>query len=167
MNLHHICVKLNIALWKLFRWFRMLLLWAAGDWQLQHNMLTHRSLVMQSFLAKSQITQVTQHPHSPDLVPCDFWPFQKLKSPLKRKRFQTISEIEEYMTGSWLQLGKLYMKCQCAYFEGNWDIIVLCTTFLISSSINVSVCHITWLDIFWTNLMFKIVIGIFFEISYF
>ena len=42
-----------------------------------------------------QITQVIQHPYSPDLVPCDFWIFQKLKSPLKGKRFQTINVIQE------------------------------------------------------------------------
>ena len=46
---------------------------------------------------KHQITQVTQVPYSPDLVPCDFWLFLKLKSPLKGKRFQTIDEIQEHM----------------------------------------------------------------------
>ena len=34
-----------------------------------------------------------QPPYSPDLVPWNFWLFPKLKSPLKRKRFQTINEI--------------------------------------------------------------------------
>ena len=39
-------------------------------------------------------------PHySPDLVPCTFWLFPKLKSPLKGKRFQTVDEIQENMTG--------------------------------------------------------------------
>ena len=38
-------------------------------------------------------------PYSPDLVPCDIWLFPKLKSPLKGKRFQTIDEIQENMTG--------------------------------------------------------------------
>ena len=34
-----------------------------------------------------------------DLAPCNFWVFPKLKSPLKRKRFQTIGEIRENTTG--------------------------------------------------------------------
>ena len=51
------------------------------------------------WMVKHQITQVTQPPYSPDLVPCDFWLFSKLKSPLKGKRFQTFDEIQENMTG--------------------------------------------------------------------
>ena len=53
---------------------------------------------MHSFLAEHQITQVTQAHYSPDLVPCDFWLFPELKSPLKGKRFQTIDEIQENRT---------------------------------------------------------------------
>jgi hypothetical protein len=34
------------------------------------------------FWAKRLITQVFQHPYSPDLAPCNFWFFPKLKSPL-------------------------------------------------------------------------------------
>ena len=47
------------------------------------------------FVVKHQITQVTQRPYNPDLVPCDFWLFSKLKSPLKGKKFQTIDEIQK------------------------------------------------------------------------
>ena len=46
-------------------------------------------------------------PHySPDLVPCDFWLFPKLKSPLKRKRFQTINEILENTMGRLVVIGR-------------------------------------------------------------
>ena len=38
--------------------------------------------------------------HEPDLVPCNFWLFPKLKSPLKRKRWWTVDEIQENMMGS-------------------------------------------------------------------
>jgi len=38
------------------------------------------------FLAKHRITLVCQHPYSPDLAPCEFWSFPKLKSPLKVRR---------------------------------------------------------------------------------
>ena len=54
---------------------------------------------MRSFLEKPQIIQVTQPLYSPDLVPCDFWLFPKLKPPLKGKRFQTNDEIQENTMG--------------------------------------------------------------------
>jgi len=40
-----------------------------------------------SFLAKHHVTQVCQPLYIPDLAPCDFWLFPKLKSPLKVRRF--------------------------------------------------------------------------------
>ena len=89
-----------MPLWKLFGWFRSLQLWATGDWWLHHdNAPAHASHLVRSFYVKHQITQVTQPPYSPNLVPCDFWLFPKLKSPLKEKRFQTTDEIWENMTG--------------------------------------------------------------------
>ena len=45
------------------------------------------------------------------------------------------------------------VRSQGAYFEGYWGVIVLCTMFLVSSSINVSIFHITWLDTLWTDLI--------------
>ena len=90
--LNVLCLLRDAIQWK---WLQ---LWATGDWQLHHNNApTHTSCLMQSCLVKHEITQVTQHPYSPDLVPCDFWLLPKLKSPLKGKRFQTIDEIQENM----------------------------------------------------------------------
>ena len=45
------------------------------------------------------------------------------------------------------------VRSQGAYFEGDWDIIVLCTMLLlsVSSSIKVSICHIIWLNTSWTD----------------
>jgi len=42
-------------------------------------------------LAKHHISQVCQPPYSPDLAPCDFWLFLKLKWPLKWKRFVNVT----------------------------------------------------------------------------
>ena len=127
-NLHQILLSLNISPWKLFRWFRRLQLWATGDWQPHHNTPANASHLMQSFLAKHKITQVTQPPYSPDLLPCHFWLFPKLKSPLK--------EISD----CWWDLGKYNgaadgdwencVRFQGAHFEGDWGVTVLCTMFL-------------------------------------
>ena len=101
------CSKLEHSPWKLFQWFRRLQLWTTGDWQLHHDSApTHASHFMQSFLVKHKITQVTQPPYNPDLVPCDFQLFPKLRSPLKGKRFQTINEIQENITGQLMAIGR-------------------------------------------------------------
>ena len=76
-------LRLNIPLWKLFGWFRRLQLWAAGDWQLHHNNApTHASpRLMQSFLVKHQITQVTQPHYTLQLLA-----FPKTKITLEREQ---------------------------------------------------------------------------------
>ena len=93
-----ICTKFYINLehssTEIFGWFRRPQLWAAGDWQLHHdNMSTYTSRLVQRCFAKQQITQVTQPPYSPDWHPATSGFSQKLKSPLKGKRFETIEEI--------------------------------------------------------------------------
>ena len=83
-------------------WWKQPQLWATGDWQLhQDNEPTQGSHLVQSFLVKHQITQVTQ-PLSSE----DFWLFPKLVSPLRRKRFQTADEIQENMTGQLMVTGR-------------------------------------------------------------
>ena len=146
-------LSLNIPLQKLFGWFRRPQLWATGDWQLHYNnMPTHASHLMKRFLVKHQIIQVTQIPYSPDLVPCDFCLFSKLKSPLKGKRFQTIDEIQKNIMWQLMAIGRTVWVPRCL-FEEDWGSIVLCTMFLVSSSINISIFHITLLDIFWTDFV--------------
>ena len=45
-----------------------------------------------------------------------------------------------------------YLRSQDAYFEGDASLsYVQCFLYLVSSSINVFVSHITWLDTFWTD----------------
>ena len=50
-----------------------------------------------------------------NLVPWNFWLFPKLKSPLKRERFQIADEIQENTTGSWWWLGEL---CEVPTLKG-------------------------------------------------
>ena len=69
-------------------------------------LLMHHISCMQSFLVKHQITQVTQCPYSPDLVPCDFWLSPKLKSPLKGKKFESTDEIQGNTTGQLMVIGR-------------------------------------------------------------
>ena len=74
---------------------------AASTWQCAHCLL-------ESFLAKHQITYMTEPLCNPDLGPCDFWLFKKLTSPLKGKRFQIITEIQENTTGQLMAIGRTW-----------------------------------------------------------
>jgi hypothetical protein len=67
---------------------------ASCNWQLYHdNALAHSSHLIQSFLAKHDIPVIRQAPNSPDMAPCDFWLFPKLKRTLKGSRFDSRKDI--------------------------------------------------------------------------
>ena len=78
------------------------------------------------------IKSVPQPPYRPDLAPCDFWLFPKLRG----CRYETIEEIKEAVTkvintlrqedfhGAFEKLLERYDKCIAAggdYFEGDWS----------------------------------------------
>ena len=155
-------LSLNIPLQKLFRWFRRPQLWVTGDWQLHHhNWPAHASHPMQSFLARYQITQVTLPHYSPDLAHSDFQLFPKLKSPVNGKRFQTVDEIQEHTTGQLMVTGRTVWGPKVPTLKGTEGSLsyVQCFLYFVSSSVNVSVFQITWLAIFWTDLI-SVSIGI-------
>ena len=69
-------------------------MWAAKTWQLHHdNALAHSSHLIQGFLAKHNIPLNRQVPYSPDMAPCDFWLFPKMKMPLKGTQFESREDI--------------------------------------------------------------------------
>jgi histone-lysine N-methyltransferase SETMAR len=72
-------------------------LWKKKSWSLhQDNEPAHNALVAKQFLADKCIP-VLEHPpppYSPDLAPCDFFLFIKVKSALKGTHFQSVDEME-------------------------------------------------------------------------
>ena len=83
---------------------------AMGNWWSAASSRQHACSCITScaeFFVKLQVTQVTHPLYSPDLVPCDFWLFLKLKWPLKGKRFQTINVIQENTMGQLMATGRL------------------------------------------------------------
>lgn len=79
---------------------------------------------------------VPNPPYSPDLAPCDFFLFPKIKTMLKGRRFTTVSEIqtesqtvldsleETDFQRAFLALQKRwerYVAAQGEYFEGDGD----------------------------------------------
>ena len=55
---------------------------------------SNTALVRRDHFNKNSTHIVPQPPYSPDLAPCDFWLFSKLKRPLRGHRFDTIEEIQ-------------------------------------------------------------------------
>ena len=77
--------------------------------------------------------QVTQSPYNPDLVPCNFWLFLKLKLPLKGKRFQTIDENWENTMGKLMETGRTVWGPKVhRHLEGDYGATVLCIRVLVS-----------------------------------
>ena len=64
----------------------------------QDNAPVHNSILVTDYLTKMSIKTVPQPPYSPDLAPCDFWLFPKLKEKLRGCRYETIEEMKEAVT---------------------------------------------------------------------
>ena len=68
----------------------------ANSFVLHHdNALCHTSLLVRQFLSNKNITVCPHPPYSPDLAPCDFWLFPKVKMTMKGKRFESIQDIRQ------------------------------------------------------------------------
>jgi len=75
-----------------------------SNWLLHDdNASSHRALVTREFLAHNNVIALPQPPYSPDLAPCDFFLFPKMKLQLKGRRFDT----EEIQRESQNVLGRL------------------------------------------------------------
>ena len=72
-----------------------------SSWFLLHdNVPVHREVAVQEFLAPKHVC-VLHHPsYSPDLSPCDYFLFPKLKLPLKGRLFEDVQDIQAAVTSS-------------------------------------------------------------------
>ena len=102
----------------------------------QDNAPVHNSILVTNYLTKIGIKTVPHSPYSPDLAPCDFWLFPKLRG----CRYETIEEMKEAVTkvidtltqeefhGTFEKLLERYKKCIVArgdYFEGDYSFMCL------------------------------------------
>nr|CAI5830179.1 unnamed protein product [Callosobruchus analis] len=71
-------------------------IWRTGDWFFHHdNAPAHTALSIRQFLTKNGMTPIVHPPYSPDLAPCDFFLFPRLKRDMKGKRFATVEEVKQ------------------------------------------------------------------------
>jgi transposase len=73
---------------------QVILMQNLGMRRVSAKLVPHAALSVREFLAKHSIPVVPHPPYSPDLAPCDFFLFPRLKSTLKGKRFLAVAEIQ-------------------------------------------------------------------------
>ena len=102
-------------------------LFKSGQWHFhQDNAQVHNSILVTDYFTKMGIKTVRHPRFSPDLAPCDFWLFPKLKENLRGCRYETIEEMKEAVTkvsgtltqedfhGTFQKLLEWYNKCIAA-----------------------------------------------------
>ena len=81
---------------KIFRLKRPAL-FKSGQWHFHHDYSpVHNLILVTDYLTKMGSKTVPHRPYSPDLVPCDFWLFPKLRG----CRYETIEEMKEAVTNT-------------------------------------------------------------------
>jgi len=92
--------------------------WQSGDWFLHHdNAPAYTTLNVQQFLAKNKMMMVSHHPHSPDLAPCPFFFYTRMKQVLKWQHFADVAEIQRE---SVVALGSISVEDFRQYFQ-QWE----------------------------------------------
>lgn len=107
----------------------------ANTWILHHdNAPCHTALKVSQYLTSKGITVLPQPPYSPDMSPCDFFLFPKVKSVVKGTHFESIEEIQTSVTRvlkdipveefqkcyqAWKNRWALCIAAQGEYFEGD------------------------------------------------
>ena len=100
---------------------------------LHDNAPAHKSAMVQEYLKESGLDVLDHPPYSPDLSPCDFWLFPRLKEMLAGHRFESRCVIgsavyqclqhipkEDYWAAfqKWVDRCKMCVEADGAYFEG-------------------------------------------------
>ena len=100
---------------------------------LHDNAPAHTSTIVTAFLKKEKVTVLPHPPYSPDLAPCDFFLFRKLKAFLAERKYQSRqalgSAILQYLITvpksaypdafkKWIHRLKLCISSHGEYFEG-------------------------------------------------
>ena len=74
-------------------------MWKNASWILHHdNVPAQNALSVKRYLAKNNIPVMEHPPYSPDLAPCYFFLFPKIKSALKGTRFESVDIVKAKAT---------------------------------------------------------------------
>ena len=153
-----ICINfvwsLNLPLWKLFWWFRRLQLWVTGDWQLHHNNVPTHASHLVKFFGETSNPPGDSASLQPRFGTLWLLAFPKTKITFERKEISGHQwDSGKKWLGNWWQLGELWEVPRCLLWKGTEASLSYVQMFLVSSLLIVSIFHVMWLDIFWTNLV--------------
>lgn len=104
-------------------------LWRDNSWFLHHdNAPTHTASVLQDFFTKNSTYIVPKPSDSPDLAPCDFWLFSKLKKPFRGHRLESNDEIKAKSLSKLTAFSEIDFnncsekkeRCKCILSEGDY-----------------------------------------------
>lgn len=71
-------------------------LWKNNSWILHHdNAPSHSAHLIGEFLSKNQTSVLPQPPYSPDLAPCDFFLFSRIKKHMKGTSFEDTEVLKQ------------------------------------------------------------------------
>ncbi|UYV64611.1 hypothetical protein LAZ67_3001306, partial [Cordylochernes scorpioides] len=62
------------------------------------NATSHTAFIITNFLARRNTSVIPHPPYSPDLAPCDFFLFPRLKREMKGKHWETVENIQHHVT---------------------------------------------------------------------
>jgi len=98
------------------------------EFLLHDNAPSHNATIIKQFLAQRKVTELDHPPYSPDLAPADYFLFPKVKSHLKERLFDSISDIQKAVTSTlntmakedfYKGIRKLYDRANlCVQLEG-------------------------------------------------
>ena len=97
-------VRVRVTIFEVLREFRKRpALLKSGQWHFhQDNASVHNSILVTDYLTTMGIKTVPEPPYSPNLAPCDFWLFPKLRG----CRYEPIDEMKEAVRRSLTRLHK-------------------------------------------------------------
>jgi hypothetical protein len=76
---------------------------------------------MCEFLAHNSIIALLHPPYSPDLAPCDFFLFPKMKLQLKGRRFDTLEEIQRELQNVLVTLREQNFQHAFQQWQRHWN----------------------------------------------
>ncbi|KAG5310893.1 MOS1T transposase, partial [Acromyrmex insinuator] len=99
LSIQYIADTLNISTFAVHGIVTENLRKACAAIKLHHdNALSHAAFIVANYLTRSNTPVVPQPPHSPDLAPCDFFLFPRLKRELKGKHWESVENIQKHVT---------------------------------------------------------------------
>jgi transposase len=70
---------------------------------LHGNALSHKAAIVREYLKQEKVVRLPHPPYSPDLAPCDFFLFTRLKKHLAGRKYQT----QKHLAGRKYQTEKI------------------------------------------------------------